>query len=67
VLLRREALASARTITLRRLADKAEETMTMDAWMEQLAHAHEGRRAVDGLEDAGGHRGNGGNGGTPTS
>ena len=49
VMLRREALASAQAVTLRRLADKAEETLTMQAWMDQLTSAHEGRPPVDGL------------------
>jgi histidyl-tRNA synthetase len=62
VLLRREALASSQSITLRRLADKAEETMTIQAWMEQLGDAHDGRGPVDGLDDP-----NGGNGGTPNT
>jgi histidyl-tRNA synthetase len=61
VLLRRDALASSQSITLRRLADKAEETMTMQAWMDQLTQAHEGRPPVDGLGDPSG------NGGTPSN
>jgi histidyl-tRNA synthetase len=51
VLLRRDALAIDRTITLRRLADKAEETLTMQGWMDQLTAAHEDRPPVDGLAD----------------
>ncbi|AHG90928.1 Histidyl-tRNA synthetase [Gemmatirosa kalamazoonensis] len=50
VLLKRDTLASSQSVTLRRLADKAEETLTMSAWMDQLTAAHEGRPPVDGLQ-----------------
>jgi histidyl-tRNA synthetase len=43
VILRREQLAGQGTVTVRRLADGAEETLPMDVWLEQATGPVEGR------------------------
>jgi histidyl-tRNA synthetase len=43
VILRREQLAGQGTVTVRRLADGAEETLPMDVWLEQATGPIEGR------------------------
>jgi histidyl-tRNA synthetase len=56
VLLRRDTLAQGGSITLRRLADKYEESMTMQAWLEQLTAEHRDRPPVDGIMTEGAPR-----------